>query len=1073
MFARPCLNRLAFITITLLVCTIQLKALIIITNCPPVGTSLSQPKRIQSGCPAIAPVNYFGVLPQFSSAGIYCFFGYSGVGAFNFGLVQSDSNGAFNWQVACSNGVIAPLNGQGRVFSLQDFPAGISNVTCCGVYNRSGGTFVPVFEERLPINNYTFVGQAVLDNGTFVLSLNRSNSVALLGLSSSGSLLWAKQFTSADFPSVGASPSTPGRAVAVSSIGTNNVLLSLSANENVGTTNAVTVLVRVDSTGVVQWSKKLEIPLVDSPPSSSGSQVFVLPSGDVLVMTSDYDLQAATVINYTHLTKVTPDGRLAWSRKIAGAVMVSGPKPVGAQGSLLLDLISFGTSSGHGVCGLLDSNGQITSLVQIDPPGSGTVRVQGVSTAAGKIYFAGSSDKTPIIGSSSLTLTNFTAKEYLAGPLSSQNLTLLEDGRLAFAGLETNLNTSHLVLLNSNLGEVAGCGLFTASTLNTSSPSVTVITNSLALSDITLTNSNLTLSLTSTQLQFQLRAFAEQALCTTNCEYTLLPGAVSLTKAGGSTNLQVAVTSLGSCSWAVVNPCTDWLTVSPMNGTGSGQLTLSATSNTGNSRSCALSLGGVPLTVTQAGDINLLADAVDAPNLVWTTGGNAEWSGQAAVTHDGVDAGQSGTISDSQESWMETSVTGPGTLTFWWKVSSQGGSDRLRFYINGLQQNSITGEVDWRQMTYNLAAGSNVLRWRYTKDLSGSGGQDRGWVDQVVWAPTTTCSFALSTSQVAVGPDGGSTNVDLTVATGSSCDWTTLNPCPDWLVISPTNGTGNGQVSIFASANNTGNTRNCTLMVGGNPVAVVQSALSSGTLLVQYNPTGPQTSATPVPPAVVAPGVTASSLQEIGFETTWNNTDALPIGRITTSATVDPTVYLTFTVQAGNGQSITFTNLSFDKQSYLNAGPSHASIRSSLDSYGADIAVVTVNPAGFQSLNFDLSTLPPASAPVTFRIYLYGAPSFTDWADLVGTAKSGNGLRVNGMVGAAAATILIIDPGFASGKFGFDVTGPSGQGVVIESSVDLQNWAPVQTNSFGAGSLFFSDPQSASSGARFYRARLQ
>ena len=58
-----------------------------------------------------------------------------------------------------------------------------------------------------------------------------------------------------------------------------------------------------------------------------------------------------------------------------------------------------------------------------------------------------------------------------------------------------------------------------------------------------------------------------------------------------------------------------------------------------------------------------LGDALDAPSLAWTTGGDANWLSQTSVTHDGVDAGQNGDISDSQESWVQTTVTGPGTPT--------------------------------------------------------------------------------------------------------------------------------------------------------------------------------------------------------------------------------------------------------------------------------------------------------------------------------------------------------------------------------------------------------------------------
>ena len=39
--------------------------------------------------------------------------------------------------------------------------------------------------------------------------------------------------------------------------------------------------------------------------------------------------------------------------------------------------------------------------------------------------------------------------------------------------------------------------------------------------------------------------------------------------------------------------------------------------------------------------------------------------------------------------------TGPGTLSFWWKVSSELDSDRLRFYLDGTEQWRISGETDW------------------------------------------------------------------------------------------------------------------------------------------------------------------------------------------------------------------------------------------------------------------------------------------------------------------------------------------------------------------------------------------
>jgi hypothetical protein len=74
-------------------------------------------------------------------------------------------------------------------------------------------------------------------------------------------------------------------------------------------------------------------------------------------------------------------------------------------------------------------------------------------------------------------------------------------------------------------------------------------------------------------------------------------------------------------------------------------------------------------------------------------------------------------------------------LNFWWSVSSELGYDYLEFYLDGILQNGrISGEVNWTQQTFNIAAGSHTLRWRYTKDIGLSSGQDRGWVDQVSFA---------------------------------------------------------------------------------------------------------------------------------------------------------------------------------------------------------------------------------------------------------------------------------------------------------------------------------------------------
>ncbi len=132
-----------------------------------------------------------------------------------------------------------------------------------------------------------------------------------------------------------------------------------------------------------------------------------------------------------------------------------------------------------------------------------------------------------------------------------------------------------------------------------------------------------------------------------------------------------------------------------------------------------------------------LGDAVDAPLLPWTTGGDWPWFGESTVTHDGIDAAQSGAVGNDQSSWIETTLTGPGEVSFWWKVSSDNVSsfDALRFDSDGSYVNEISGEVDWTQVTYQVECGSHTLRWTYYKDAAFSAGLDAGFLDQFTFTP--------------------------------------------------------------------------------------------------------------------------------------------------------------------------------------------------------------------------------------------------------------------------------------------------------------------------------------------------
>ncbi len=106
-------------------------------------------------------------------------------------------------------------------------------------------------------------------------------------------------------------------------------------------------------------------------------------------------------------------------------------------------------------------------------------------------------------------------------------------------------------------------------------------------------------------------------------------------------------------------------------------------------------------------------------------------SGTAAVK-----LGGAGIVPDNGFVAFETVVSGSGSVTFWWKVSSESNADYLNFFVDGVQLAAISGtKVPWAQVS-NRVEGADVphtLRWEYVKNGSVASSTDAGWVDDIVW----------------------------------------------------------------------------------------------------------------------------------------------------------------------------------------------------------------------------------------------------------------------------------------------------------------------------------------------------
>ncbi|MBI5562413.1 MAG: chitobiase/beta-hexosaminidase C-terminal domain-containing protein [Deltaproteobacteria bacterium] len=139
--------------------------------------------------------------------------------------------------------------------------------------------------------------------------------------------------------------------------------------------------------------------------------------------------------------------------------------------------------------------------------------------------------------------------------------------------------------------------------------------------------------------------------------------------------------------------------------------------------------------------------------LPWGASGDGQWTVQSGAVYNGTYAAQSPALLDNQSASMAiTTQTAAGSVTFWYSTDSQSGGDYLNFYIDEAIQGSWSGTIAWTQAAFTVSAGSHTFRWEYSKNSCCTSGQDRVWIDDIVF-PAAADTFA---PYVSASPAGGS-----------------------------------------------------------------------------------------------------------------------------------------------------------------------------------------------------------------------------------------------------------------------------------------------------------------------------
>lgn len=117
---------------------------------------------------------------------------------------------------------------------------------------------------------------------------------------------------------------------------------------------------------------------------------------------------------------------------------------------------------------------------------------------------------------------------------------------------------------------------------------------------------------------------------------------------------------------------------------------------------------------------------------IWNHTTTSHWAISNQDPYEGNYCLKSGSIGNNQETAITLTyeVSENDVISFYYKVSSESGWDKLYFYIDNVVQNAgWSGTIAWTREEYNVTPGTHVFKWEYKKDTSQASGEDCAWID--------------------------------------------------------------------------------------------------------------------------------------------------------------------------------------------------------------------------------------------------------------------------------------------------------------------------------------------------------
>src|ERR1035441_8142475 len=211
--------------------------------------------------------------------------------------------------------------------------------------------------------------------------------------------------------------------------------------------------------------------------------------------------------------------------------------------------------------------------------------------------------------------------------------------------------------------------------------------------------------------------------------------------------------------------------------------------------------------------------ALGTTYLNWATSGDTSWFVETTNTYNGAPAAaQSGSVTNNQTSVLTTTITGPGTLTFYWQNTSVNNL-YLEFDLDGIPD-ILWGFTTWTQDgPFTIPAGQHTLSW--TVHANGDNDPtEAGYLDQVNYVVSTAPVITLNPFDQTNYP-GYSVALLAAATSNAAITWQWYKVGPGLIAnatnsfFSPTNsGTAGGPGNYYAVAgNSTGSATTLTAAV--------------------------------------------------------------------------------------------------------------------------------------------------------------------------------------------------------------------------------------------------------------------